>query len=246
MTKLKKIALVTGVSRGSGLGFAMTKDLANLGYKVIITSRKEENSASLARQLKDLQLDVEAKVLDVTNRDQIQSLVDWIAAHFGKLDLLINNAAILDIQYTGIDKTDLDFVQQEINTNFIGAWAMIKYCTPLLKQSERGIILNISSGMGAFHDKDMGLLNFDKATIPNYSLSKLIMNGLTVKAAKDLKDDGILVNAACPGFTATYEAFVAMGARPIEESLPGLTWAATLPDGDKSGQFFRDKELIPW
>lgn len=78
---------------------------------------------------------------------------------------------------------------------------------------------------------------------PAYSLSKLGLNGLTMMLASEWKRDGILVNAVCPGWTATD---MGGGGRPIPEGAKGIVWAATLPDDGPTGGFFRDGVPISW
>lgn len=99
--------------------------------------------------------------------------------------------------------------------------------------------LDVSSGAGSHGDTVFGL-TFNQNMGPSYSVSKAALNALTVKIAIKLKDTGILVNAVCPGFTATAPGMEAMGARPVSEGAAGLVWAATLPDDGPTGGFFRD------
>lgn len=80
----------------------------------------------------------------------------------------------------------------------------------------------------------------------SYGISKAALNGLTAKLAAELDGTGILVNAVCPGLTATAPGMEAMGARPIAEGAASVIWAALLPDGGPSGGFFRDDQPLPW
>ena len=82
--------------------------------------------------------------------------------------------------------------------------------------------------------------------ISAYSISKLALNGLTLKAALDLKNDNILVNAVTPGITATYEVLANFGGRPVSEGAKGIVFAATLPKGGPTGKFFKDGKIIGW
>lgn len=80
----------------------------------------------------------------------------------------------------------------------------------------------------------------------SYAVAKAALNALTVKLAREVATDGILVNAVCPGFTATFDGGEAMGARPVSEGADGIRWAATLPDGGPTGGLFRDGKPLPW
>ncbi|MDB5133890.1 MAG: hypothetical protein JWP37_493 [Mucilaginibacter sp.] len=90
------------------------------------------------------------------------------------------------------------------------------------------------------------LLNPWRGVISAYSVSKLALNGLTLKVALDLKDDSILVNTATPGITATYEVLANFGGRPVSEGAKSIVFAATLPKGGPTGKFFKDGEIIGW
>ena len=79
-----------------------------------------------------------------------------------------------------------------------------------------------------------------------YAASKAGLNALTVKLASELQKDGILVNAVCPGFTATHPGMKEMGARPVEEGAASVVWVVMLPDHGPTGKFFRDGSELPW
>lgn len=122
---------------------------------------------------------------------------------------------------------------------------MIKAFYPLLMKSHAPRIVNISSGAGSYSDPMFGLAHhFSK--VPVYSITKLALNGLTVKMATQLKDSKIKINSIDPCFTATYPGTEQWGARPVRESAIGIIWAATLPDDGPSGGFFKDGQAINW
>ena len=140
---------------------------------------------------------------------------------------------------------DIEFIKQAFDTNLLGAWRMVKAFFPLLEKSESGRIVNVSSGAGSFSDTVFGLANhFSK--VPVYGITKLALNGLTVKLARQLKDTKIKINSVDPGFTATYEGTENYGARPISEGAKSILWAVTIPDDGPSGEFFRDGQTLSW
>jgi NAD(P)-dependent dehydrogenase (short-subunit alcohol dehydrogenase family) len=158
---------------------------------------------------------------------------------------LINNAGgILDYGIPTL-QTDFEVTRQAFETNLFGAWRVIKYMHPLLKESSQPRIVNISSGAGSFTHPVFGLPNHP-AILTSYGLSKLALNGLTVKLAKELAKDNILINAVNPGFVATAPGMEAMGARSVADSLDGIIWAASLPDNGPTGKFFEDKQELTW
>ena len=240
-----RIVLITGVSRVQGLGYGIAQTMARQGFHVIITARQVEQAESLARRMTDSDQNVQAQALDITQDESVSTLVNVIQETFGRLDILINNAGG-NLDY-GVHPLETDFkvTRQALEANLFGAWRLVQHFYPLLKQSAQGRIVNISSGAGSFQDPDFGLA-VHPAVVTSYGISKLALNGLTVKLACQLKDDGILVNAVDPGLVATADGMEAMGARAVSEAMDGILWAAMLPDDGPSGGFFRDKKPLAW
>jgi NAD(P)-dependent dehydrogenase (short-subunit alcohol dehydrogenase family) len=157
-------------------------------------------------------------------------------SEFNRLDVLINNAAIhYDTWQRAID-ADLAIVQEAFETNVYGPWRLCQTFIPLLRQSPHPRIVNVSSGAGALNRMGGGT--------PAYSMTKAALNALTLMLADELRGDGILVNAICPGWVTTDMG--GRGGRPVEEGAKGIVWAATLPDDGPTGGFFRDEKPIAW
>lgn len=230
MSRAQSIALVTGANRG--LGKETASQLASLGYKVIVTARTLQSAEQTALELGDKNLF--PVQLDVTDEQSIQALVTLVDAEFGRLDVLVNNAAIHYDTWQSVISADLDIVREAMETNVYGAWRMVQAFLPLLKNSEHGRIVNVSSGAGS--------MNSMSGNTPAYSLSKVSLNALTLMLSAQLKGDNILVNSVCPGWVATDMG--GSGGRPVEEGAKGIVWAATLPSNGPSGGFFRDGKPI--
>jgi len=243
--KNKQLALITGVGKQTGIGFETARQLANLGYQVIITARKQETANQLAKMLIEEGLDIVPMALDVTDEAMVKVVAEQVDLRFGKLDVLINNATLFPDKFDTVS-VDIADIKNVFDCNLIGAWRTIKYFTPLLKESEHARIVNVSSGSGSYEGEEYSLLNPWKGVISAYSISKLALNGLTLKAANDLKNDNILVNAATPGVTATYKVLANFGGRPVSEGAKSIVFAATLPKGGPTGKFFKDGEIISW
>jgi NAD(P)-dependent dehydrogenase (short-subunit alcohol dehydrogenase family) len=239
------IALVTGVSREMGLGFEISKQLAQQGYKVVMTAREFSAVEALAMQLQSEGLDVLPLSLDSTNTESITNAAKVIETQFGQLDTLVNNAGAFFDAGGDVLSVDLGFVSDALNTNLLGTWRVIQGFMDLIRKSTHGRIVNVSSGAGSFSDPVFGLLHHPQ-NVPVYGITKLAVNGLTVKLAKQLKAEKILVNAVCPGWVATYPGTAEWGARPVSEGAAGIVWAATLPDDGPTGGFFRDKQPLNW
>jgi NAD(P)-dependent dehydrogenase (short-subunit alcohol dehydrogenase family) len=241
----KQLALITGVGKETGIGYEVARQLSALNYKVIITSRKLETAQALVSQLQKEGIDAVPMALDISIEEDVIAAARQVDEQFGKLDVLINNATLFPDRYDTIS-VNLEDVKKIFDNNFIGYWSCIKYFTPVLRKSSHGRIVNLSSATGTYGDQKWGLHNPPAGVISAYGLSKLVTNGLTLKAAIDLEPNHILVNAADPDFTASYEAFAEHGARPVSVSAKSIVFAATLPKDGPTGKLFRDGVEIPW
>ena len=176
--------------------------------------------------------DITPVALDVADPENVQAAI----AGIDRLDVLVNNAAILyDTWQRGID-ADLDQVREALETNLLGAWRVTQAVLPLLRASPAARVVNVSSGAGALHDMGGGT--------PAYRTSKAALNALTRVLAAELRGERILVNAICPGWVATDMG--GAGGRPVSEGAAGIVWAATLPDDGPTSGFFRDGRPIAW
>ncbi|MBY5946867.1 SDR family NAD(P)-dependent oxidoreductase [Photobacterium rosenbergii] len=226
------VAIITGANRG--LGKETSRQLASLGYKVFVTARKLESAQQTVEDLGSKNL-IPAQ-LDITDADSVGRFVHFVNREAQSVDVLINNAAIHYDTWQNVVDADLETVQQAMDTNVFGAWRMVQALLPLLRQSPKARIVNVSSGAGALHN--MG------GSTPAYSMSKIALNALTLMLANQLGQEGILVNAVCPGWVATDMG--GTGGRPIEEGAKGIVWAATMDQDGPSGGFFRDGQRIDW
>ena len=243
--EIKQVALITGVGKDTGIGFEAARQLAQLGYRVVLTARKQKTADQLSELLRQDGLDIVPLALDVADESAVKAAAVTIDQRFGKLDVLINNATTFPDKLE-TTTADLAQVRNAFDTNFIGAWSTIKHFTPSLRKSDHGRIVNVSSGSGTYGGEPYSLINPWRDFISVYSLTKLALNGLTLKAAHDLAGDNILVNAVTPGLTATYDILAASGGRPVSEGAKSIVLAATLPKGGPTGQFFKDGALAPW
>jgi NAD(P)-dependent dehydrogenase (short-subunit alcohol dehydrogenase family) len=231
-----RIALVSGGNRG--IGYEVVRQLAGLGHTVILGARDLAKGQAAARELAAwVSGRVVAKQLDVVDAQGINNLARQVTEEFGRLDILVNNAAVHYDTWQTATKADIEgIVRESFDTNVFGAWRMIKAFVPLMQRHRWGRIVNVSSGAGSFTSMGAGT--------PAYSTSKAALNALTKVVAAELRTSGILVNAICPGWVATDMG--GTGGRPVEEGAAGVVWAATLPDDGPTGGFFRDRRPIEW
>jgi NAD(P)-dependent dehydrogenase (short-subunit alcohol dehydrogenase family) len=228
------IALVTGANRG--IGREVAHQLAKWGMTVLLGARDPAKGVEAAATLAGPGRDVRPLILDVANLASIASATAWLRAQFGRLDVLVNNAAVHYDTWQRASDPDFTVVEEALAINTLGPWRLIQACLPLLRRSPHPRIVNVSSGAGA-----LGELSGET---PAYSLSKAALNALTMMLAADLRGSRVKVNAVCPGWVATDMG--GAGGRPVAEGAAGIVWAATLPDDGPSGGFFRDGKAIPW
>ncbi len=227
-------ALVTGANRG--IGRETARQLAAKGYSVVLSARDEDKARAAAEELSREGGDVRPLQLDVADPSSIASAAKRVAEDPGSLDLLVNNAGIgSDFGVAGADP-DFDAIQRALDTNFFGAYRLTIAVLPLLRKSASPRVVNVSSGMGGVGE--MG------GWTPGYRVSKASLNAMTRILATELKEDGFLVNSACPGFVATDMGRPMGATKPVEQAAAGIVWLATLPDDGPTGGFFRDTKPI--
>ena len=238
------IALITGANRG--LGFEVCRQLASRGYLVMPSARELVKAETAAAQIAQTVGPAHAVVLDTGDPASIQAAHDFIASKFGRLDVLVNNAGgNFDAQNLATT-ISMEYVRETLDLNLVGAWRVTQTMLPLLRRSSHPRIVNVSSGAGAFESEIAFGLQRMGGIVPAYAISKVALTALTVKLAAELAGSGILINAVCPGWTATYPGAAEKGARPVADGAAGIVWAATLPDNGPSGGFFRDGRRLPW
>jgi NAD(P)-dependent dehydrogenase (short-subunit alcohol dehydrogenase family) len=231
---VNRIAVVTGANRGIGLEVA--RQLAEGGDTVVLGTRDLARGESVARPLIESGGDVLVRRLDVTDQSTLDAVAAELTGSYGRLDVLINNAAINYDTWQRGAGADLSVVAQTLDTNLVGAWRAVNAFLPLLRSSDHGRIVNVSSESGSLASMGGGT--------PAYSISKAALNALTRILADELRPDGILVNSVCPGWVATDMG--GRGGRPVGDGAASVVWATDLPDGGPTGGFYRDGKPVPF
>ena len=230
-----RVALVTGANRG--IGFEVSRQLARLGFDVLLTARDLSKAEAAAGELKRQGLNVLPLQLDVTDTLRVEEAARFVAERFGRLDVLVNNAAILYDHWQRAVEADFDTVREAFETNTLGPWRVTLGLLPLLRKSRHPRVVNVSSESGSLASMGAGT--------PAYGVSKAGLNALTRMLAAELRPSRVLVNSVCPGWVAT-EMGGPGAPRTPEEGAAGIVWAATLPDGGPTGGFFRDGHPLAW
>jgi NAD(P)-dependent dehydrogenase (short-subunit alcohol dehydrogenase family) len=244
MNPSSRIALVTGATRGIGL--ETVRQLAAEGVHTLLAGRNRDKAVEAALALQAEGLPVEAITLDVTDAASIAAAADEIEQRHGRLDILVNNAAILvDDPQQGIAGQSIDAWRTTFETNVFGLIAITQALLPLLRKSAGGRIVNVSSALGslALH-QDPTSPAYEIKAIPAYNVSKSTVNAWTVHLAHELRDTSVKVNAIHPGAVKTDgnpngELVVSDGAKT------SVALALISADGP-NGSFIHLGEVLPW
>ena len=229
-----RVVVVTGANRGIGL--ELTRQLASRGDTVVLGSRDVGRGEQARKGLGPLPGTVLVRRLDVTAAPDTERLAAELADRFGRVDVLINNAAIHYDTWQTAAAADLRVVTEALDTNLLGPWRVTLGLLPLLRASAHGRIVNVSSESGSLASMGGG--------VPAYHTSKAALNALTATLAAELRPDGILVNSVCPGWVTTDMG--GPGGEPVALGAQRVLWAADLPDGGPTGGFYRDGRPVPW
>ncbi len=234
-----RVALVSGGNRGIGL--EIVRQLARKGLRVVAGARDPDKGRAAVQSILDEGYAVETVRLDIADAASVAAAVDEVVLRHARIDVLVNNAAIL-IDGPGGFKSSLFELKPEtaeltFQTNVLGPLRLTQAVVPIMQRQGYGRIVNLSSGAGQLSDMRSGF--------PAYRMSKTALNALTRITAAELASTNIKVNAVCPGWVRT-DMGGAEAERPVEVGAETPVWLATLPDNGPTGGFFRDKRPIPW
>jgi NAD(P)-dependent dehydrogenase (short-subunit alcohol dehydrogenase family) len=252
MTENKRIALVTGANQG--IGRQIATDLAGKGLTVLLASRNLDRGKAAAEEIEG---DVHPIQLDVTDEASIRAAAEQVSEKFGRLDILVNNAAISRangqqsetmqdyIERSRATVIAVDEVRTIWETNVFGVLAVTQAFVPLLRKSDSARIVNVSSGLGSLTVN--AAPHPHRATFnPGYGASKTALNAITLAFAIDLEAENIKVNAVTPGYTSTalnnYE-----GHETVEQGAAEAVRVALLGSDGPTGTFTGSvNETVPW
>ena len=248
----KRVALVTGANQG--VGFQVAKELVANGLTVFVGSRNFERGEAAAKEIGPGAI---ALQLDVTDQASISAAAERIREAFGRLDVLVQNAAIsntrkgdLSLQeyakLTLPSNVSLDEVRAVWETNVFGVLAVYQAMLPLLRESSDARIVNVSSGVGSLTTNADPTFPYRQMYSPVYPASKTALNAVTLAMMIELESTGIKVNLVSPAFTKTnlngYE-----GTESVEDGSREVVRVALLGPDEPTGTFTRwENTTIPW
>ena len=249
----KAVALVTGANQGIGLQIA--RDLVSHGFTVLVGSRDFARGQVAAG---DIGQEAHAIQLDVADQASIADAAERVRTEFGRLDVLIQNAAISNTskregqsveeyaRATRPSNVALDEMRAVWETNVFGVLAVFQAMLPILRATPGARIVNVSSGVGSLgRNADPGFA-YRQIFGPVYPASKTALNALTLAMAIELEPEGIRVNAVSPGYTRTNLNGYS-GTETVEEGAREAVRVALLgPVGPTGGFTGKDGQTIPW
>ena len=249
----KPIALVTGANQG--IGFQIAKELVAHGFTVLVGSRDPTRGEAAAEQIG---AGARALQLDVTDPGSITAASKRVRDQFGRLDVLIQNAAISNVskaegqsieEYAATTRTSnvsLEEMRAVWETNVFGVLAVHQALLPIIRDTPGSRIVIVSSGAGSLTANSNPANPHRHVFGPVYPASKTALNALTVAMAAELEPEGIPVNAISPGFTKTnLNAFA--GTDTLEQGAREAVRVALLGRDGPTGRFTRwEGETIPW
>ena len=245
MPDSKKIALITGANKG--IGFEIARQLGAKGIIVLIGARDWARGDEAATRLQSEGIQATAVHLDVTDEATISAAVTFIDKTYGKLDILVNNAGIsLKEGRVPPSELDLEVFRKTYETNVFGLFAVTRAMLPLLRRSDAGHIVDLSSPMGSLTlTSDPHSIYTQMPPLLAYRSSKTAVNAITVFFANELRQTHIKVNAVSPGYVATdlndHQGFLT----PQQGATLPVAFA-TLPADGPTGRFIEGDEVVPW
>ena len=230
----QKNVLITGANKG--IGFEIARQLANQSFHVILSGRNAVRVREATDRLKHTGISCSSLIMDVGNVDSIHAAFEEMYDRISTLDVLINNAAILLDGSTSFLQASQSLIEDTLRINSLGPLYVTRKFLPLLKQGSR--VINVSSSAGQ-------ICNGAGQYAPVYSMSKTLLNTITMQLDASLQSRNIAVFSMCPGWVRT-EMGGAGAPRSLEQGAETAVWLATEAPLSLSGKFLKDKTPIPW
>ncbi len=235
-TEPRKIALVTGANKG--IGFEVARQLCKRGFTVFLGARDHQLGHDATESLCAEGYDVVNLSLDVCDPVSIMNATGTFSQKADHLDVLVNNAAILEHEGVAITSLNVESLDRTMKTNVNGPILMTQFFRQFLEKAPAGgRIINVSSGAGS--------LTTMQTYAPAYSISKTALNAVTRQFAACLRDKNIAVNSLDPGWVRT-DMGGAGASRSVEQGANTIIWLATETPIGETGKFWRDKQEIAW
>ncbi|MEV4263683.1 SDR family oxidoreductase [Kribbella sp. NPDC049584] len=236
-----KIALVTGANKG--IGKEIARQLGQAGFTVLLGSRDVERGELAVKELVAEGLDVVAVQLEVTNEVSVRAAAERVEASYGRLDVLINNAAIIPAGDDAVSRIDAGALREAFETNVLGLVGVTQAFLPLLHKANAARIVNLSTSLASFEQVGDPASRMSTVLTLGYNSSKAAVNMVTVMLANELRGTGILVNAADPGNCATDMGGWSAARTPAQGAAVAVGLATLGADGPTGGVYAEEGRL---
>lgn len=242
MTQQHRITLVTGANKGIGLEVA--RQLGKAGHSILLGARDAGRGQAAVATLRSEGVQARFVSIDLSSSESIKAAAADIERQEGRIDVLVNNAAIVDPADGPASTADLGAVRRIFDTNFFGTVEATQALLPLVRKSGAGRIINVSSGLGSIALNADPNWEYAAVKLLGYNGSKVVLNLFTVILAAELKDTGIRVHAVNPGYTAT-DLNGHSGHQTLAEGAQEIVRLA-LAEGGETGTFTSKDGPDPW
>jgi NAD(P)-dependent dehydrogenase (short-subunit alcohol dehydrogenase family) len=245
---MSSVSVVTGATRG--LGLATAQELGRRGHLVVVAGRDENAARTVAEEIRSDGGRAQFVRLDVDSEASAREAAAQVGRWTDRVDVPVNNAGILPEATDGQahEFASVAMFERTFRTNVFGAVAVTEAFLPLLRRSDAGRIVNVSSTMGSLNEQGNPASPYYQMIVPAYRSSKAALNSVTVSLSKALADTGIKVTSVCPGFAQTDLTPISREQAPLtaEEAVAPVVIAATFPDDAPSGRFVDTTSTVAW
>jgi NAD(P)-dependent dehydrogenase (short-subunit alcohol dehydrogenase family) len=243
----KKVVLVTGANKGIGLETArqLGKHFQQgEGATILIGARDASRGEGAAQTLRDEGLDAQFVQLDVTDASSIKQAAEQVLRRFAVLDVLVNNAAVMfHSEETGPSTIAIDTLRRTFEANFFGMVAVTQAMLPMIKKSQAGRIVNLTSILGSLSEHSDKNSPIHGAKLLAYDSSKAAVNMFTIQLAQELASTPIKVNAAHPGWVKTDMGGPGAEMELVDGAMTGVRLATLGADGPSGGYYHKDVHM---
>ncbi|GAA0594576.1 SDR family NAD(P)-dependent oxidoreductase [Kribbella sandramycini] len=235
---MTKIALVTGANKG--IGKEIARQLVGAGYEVLLGSRDLARGEAAAKEV-----GATAIQLAVTDPESVEQAAAAIAAEYGRLDVLVNNAAIIPAGDAGVVDIAPGVLRDGFETNVVGLVGVTQAMLPLLRKAPQARVVNMSTELASFTSVGDPASRMSTVRTLGYNSTKAAVNMVTVMLANELRGSGILVNAADPGNCATDMGGWDAGRTAAQGAAVAVRLATLAADGP-TGEVYAEAGRLPW
>jgi NAD(P)-dependent dehydrogenase (short-subunit alcohol dehydrogenase family) len=239
----RKIALVTGANKG--IGKEIARQLGQAGFTVLAAARDRHRGELAVKELVAEGLDVVGLQLEVTDEASVRAAAERVAAEYGRLDVLVNNAAIIPAGDDAVSRIETGVLRSAFETNVLGLVGVTQAFLPLLRKAEAARIVNLSTSLASFAQVGDPESRMSTVLTVGYNASKAAVNMVTVMLANELRGTGILVNGADPGNCATDMGGWTAARTPAQGAAVAVGLATLTPDGP-TGHVYAEEGRLDW